>query len=749
MRSGPSALLRLQSQAGNRAATRLLASGPRTERSPRDAGPVVVQRGEAHVHEGIEKLAAAGSPEQFVTEMYAGNWMRDFSQLNLPMAHSIAARLPRDLGKSAGEPVGPGIGATGAEDIVTAVIRALAHLHFGPDLTDELVTPDNIGRYTPEQHVDNPMGTTAEHHLVRDSASGELRTGVPEMSTVRDATGPIATESRADPDRDAQLAGKAFPGLQTENPKLFEISDAGLTNHVYNGAEWAKNQLSLAAEEGATPRGRMFLGSALHAVEDYYAHSNFIEVALNSEIGRAMKAAESGAQSSLSHGFLGSARENMTAGGLYVDTVYGTGKDVARSRSGRLAVTTGTAGSEDLRVSIGQILLPKLPELAEKISTSIDRALGLVADSKGKSSWEKIEEKLKTERGGAATLELLGALDRNVTVPIWDVDLSKRFIPFTNRFIPTGLDTSQRRGGVVEGIRHYIALYRRWDHYFSQLDPFSFIVDLSEQFHALVRGYIDDLKAQLRQAIMEYLVTLAEEITGIELRHEKDTRIEQALARAGSVGVEHIRGGTSIESQLPGVLADPGLDPESAYAMYGVRDGKPESPLPPSHSEISKDHPPHEGHVPHGPDPGAAHAGDAEHDIEEGSIFYGLHEALAVEADAHVINKMREVWDEQVQANRVSSLRSTPRLDAAEITEEASRRQQEEQARAAAEGRRSDAGDLTGSLHTELLAMVDLFIAHPDDSAWWRPILSSYVDAHEAEVIRHIRARNQTRSRRT
>ena len=658
--------------------------------------------------------------------MYAGNWMRDFSQLNLPMAHNIAAKLPKALGRSADEPIGEPIGAAGAEDIITSVIRALAHLHFGPDLTNELVTPDNIGRYTPEQHVDNPMGTTAADHLVRDSLTGELRRGVPQMTPVMGPSGPIGTQSNPDADRDVQLAGKAFPGLQAENPKLFEISDAGLTNHIYNGAEWAKHQLGLAADEGPTPRGRMYLGSALHAVEDYYAHSNFVEVALNSEIGRAVSAAAKGTESGVTDEFLAAAEAGKTQSGLFVDTVYGTGPDVARSESGRLAVTTGTAGTEDLKVSIGQILLPKLPDLAKMISTNIDKALGLIVDTEGKSTWEEIKKQLETDKGGAASLELIGALDRNVTVPIWDIDLSKRWIPWTDRFIPTGLDKSVRRGGLVEAIQHYISVYRRWDHYFSQLDPFDFIIDLSEQFHQLIRDKINQLKAQLRQMIMEYLVSLAEEITGVKLRHERDKSIEEALARAGSASVEHVREGTSIESQLPGELAGEAAHPDVAYAKYGVVDGKPQSPLPPSHSEISKDHPPHEPM--YGPDAPLSHAGPGEHDIEEGSIFFGLHRDLAVEADSHVINKIREVWEEKTGETRIDALRSTPRLDVEQITSEASTRQRAEQQRATAEGRYSEAGDFTLTSHPELMAMVDLFIAHPDDSTWWRPILSSYVE---------------------
>ena len=46
------------------------------------------------------------------------------------------------------------------------------------------------------------------------------------------------------------------------------------------------------------------------------------------------------------------------------------------------------------------------------------------------------------------------------------------------------------------------------------------------------------------------------------------------------------------------------------------------------------------------------------------------------------------------------------------------------------------------------MALVDYFIAHPDDTAWWKPIVSSYVSIHEKEVIKHIQQRNLTRGKR-
>ena len=57
--------------------------------------------------------------------------------------------------------------------------------------------------------------------------------------------------------------------------------------------------------------------------------------------------------------------------------------------------------------------------------------------------------------------------------------------------------------------------------------------------------------------------------------------------------------------------------------------------LPPSHSEISKDHPPHTDDIQKG------------YDVSEGSLFFQLHHNLAVEADKHIIKKLQDTWDER------------------------------------------------------------------------------------------------------
>ena len=739
-------ILYLQRTIGNQAVTQLFAGQPDKPAIGHAPKPALIQRGEAPVHHGIEETATEGMDPKLVEQMYAGNWMRDFSQFNLPMPHSIVSNFPKDMKN----PTGETIGAEGAGDIVTAVLRALAYMEFGAEITDELVTPENIGKYTPEQHVDNPMGTTAADHLVQDSDTNLMRPGIPQTSTVGGPDAP-STVANKDPDRDAQLAGKAIPGLQVENPALFEVSDSGLTKHIYNAIEWVKEEFGTALDEGQSPKGRMHLGAGLHAVEDYFAHSNFIEVALNSEIDRAINTHVL-ADPEYSQEFLQQAEENRVSPfGAYVDPLYD-----GISPTGRQAVTTGTAGSEDLKVSMGQIVLPKLPGLANLIDQKIDKALGLVVDSKGESSWEAIQEELKTDDGGLAMLEVVNALDKHIKVPAWDIWMTGRDIPLTDRFIPTGWDTEVTSKGVVSAIKHYIQLYKdiqgRLDEVESAIDTIFFpkaVYDyIAKQVDKLLMQAINDLKQTVRERINEFLLSLAEEIVGsaldkdVDFKKEKKKGVEYALNYVANVGVEHIRESTSIEAQLPEILEKYKDDPEGLYQAYGIVAGTPQFALPPSHSEISKDHAPHEDEH---HNPADALGG---YDVSEGSLFYQLHRNLAVEADKHIIKKMQEAWDAQTMTNSVEGLETDPTIDPESVTDEARKHQQLEEKRAHKEGRTLRTGADKGPEAQDLMALVDYFIAHPDDTGWWKPIMQDYVNSNEEQVINHIRHRNGTRDRR-
>ena len=196
-----------------------------------------------------------GSKEHGVSAIYAGNFMQDFSQFHSPMFHKILAGVPRDPVKLMQGGKSDAVGAAGGKILADALIRALAIIELGPTLANGVIV-QNMQNWRPEQHVEQP-------------ASYELA----------DALDPAS-----------ELQGSAIPGTQMENRELLKISDTGLQKHIYNSTEWAKNHLVKASLNGANDEGRFHVGAALHAIQDYFAHSNFIEVGLNSYIDWAQAA---------------------------------------------------------------------------------------------------------------------------------------------------------------------------------------------------------------------------------------------------------------------------------------------------------------------------------------------------------------------------------------------------------------------------------------------------------------------------
>ena len=268
-----------------------------------------IERGIAglDVHEGLgaEKNLTKAEPERDTREqganaIYSGNYMQDFSQMHAPFVHKLLKNLPQRPVDAAMGKDSPTIGDAGSEAITDSIIRALAILDVGPTLADSVVK-GNMQAYEPEQHVDQPQGYAANtDSIVRDNGlpgplyvgpTGPLRLGKPTVEG-----GVYASQGNFDfgrctdvknvddADRDRDLAGSAAPGRQMENPELFRVSDAGLQSHIYNSSEWSKNHWLKAAEAGPTDQGRFHIGAGLHVIEDYFSHSNFIEVALNSYI---------------------------------------------------------------------------------------------------------------------------------------------------------------------------------------------------------------------------------------------------------------------------------------------------------------------------------------------------------------------------------------------------------------------------------------------------------------------------------
>jgi hypothetical protein len=841
-------LLDLQRQAGNRAVTAAMldAAG--------DLRPPVIQRFGERVqqavqrfdagsggHQGIElgvagldphqglgnpKNLTKGEPERGTREqganaIYSGNYMQDFSQMHAPFVHEMLKSLPKrpvDAAKGKGSPT---IGDAGSEAITDSIIRALAILDVGPTLADSVVK-GNMQAYRPEQHVDQPQGYAANTDaIVHDKGpKGPLRPG---KRTVEG--GDYASQGKLDlgrstnvkkvddADRDRDLAGSAAPGRQMENTELFKVSDAGLQNHIYNSSEWCKNHWLKAAKAGPTDQGRFHIGAGLHAIEDYFSHSNFIEVALNSYIDLAAKAPakqKEGVQKFLKQvqkdekATTGAhSQQKLGAKKTHVDTLFDATSAKSKDYGLRQAVTTGSVSGIDMKGSIGHILLPKAPLLQKAIDESIEKIFGLVVDDPDKvSSWDKLKGIAKADRPMAAVLALGEGCDKaGMTVPTpTGVSLTwqTREIPipfFDNPTFehPDGVTLDMEEKSVTTAVGTYVGFYRdakdtletiqKYIGYAKYFGPVGYAAvklmqHLIEMIQEWMREQIKFVKAKIKQQMMLGMVALIDMISGVDTRDQKDRTIGDALADVHD-HVEIFEAQTSLEARLL-----PGGDlskrsKEELEAIVGPVEEAPGggwralSPLAPSHSEISKDHAAYNDFHTHGQGSAVRDALDhdeergallhpdqhqegAEHAHGEGSIFGGLARVLATEADRHVLRQVEIMWQDRgpLYGDGKALDTSTMEVGHDAFNKEADTRAAAEEKRAAKTGYQyaqsdTDNADLMSKPGVrDLMDLVDLILAHPDDSSWWKTVAGTYINTNFEEVARHIRERNSTRGNR-
>ncbi|HEY1425679.1 MAG TPA: DUF4157 domain-containing protein [Caulobacteraceae bacterium] len=188
------------------------------------------EAGHGAIEEGA--LQEAGLSKDEAHETYFGNWMRDFSQ-----------KL---------DPDNPSGG------VWWGLIYVIATGEFGREPTKE-----ELGQYLPSEHVDNPVGG-------------------------KSAEAPVNTaDDRKKHDLwRSHLSKSQQAWLDEEESKKFKAkigaasAKTGLPDYIERAKEHVRRQLRKAAQLGRTPEGERELGNGLHAVEDYFAHSNFIEVAV-------------------------------------------------------------------------------------------------------------------------------------------------------------------------------------------------------------------------------------------------------------------------------------------------------------------------------------------------------------------------------------------------------------------------------------------------------------------------------------
>ncbi|KAH8166424.1 hypothetical protein CIB48_g1805 [Xylaria polymorpha] len=167
-------------------------------------------------------------------QIYFGNWLRDFSQV-------IDTTLLENVDES----------------ILRAIVSVMGFLEFG-FATDEFdVTRERLGCYSHAEHIDNPSGYADDAKKV-----------------------------------DERLRGPVDPRELEFDP------ETGMKNYVANSgqgwktsADYIREQLRRTIEFGrikgnasVKKESYIHLGAALHTLEDFTAHSNFIELCLH-ELG--------------------------------------------------------------------------------------------------------------------------------------------------------------------------------------------------------------------------------------------------------------------------------------------------------------------------------------------------------------------------------------------------------------------------------------------------------------------------------
>lgn len=167
-----------------------------------------------------------------VRKIYFGNWLRDFSQL---VDRKAIELVP--------------------EPILRAVVAVFAHIQFGYTTGDFEVTTERLGCYRPEEHIDNPKGYDVPPQISQtDTRYAQLRPPVTHDEL----------QIHSGPGMKNYIANQATaPGLDTSR-------------------DFIEKQLIAAVACGRMGNSEAYihLGAALHTLEDFVAHSNWLELCL-------------------------------------------------------------------------------------------------------------------------------------------------------------------------------------------------------------------------------------------------------------------------------------------------------------------------------------------------------------------------------------------------------------------------------------------------------------------------------------
>ncbi|OAL70899.1 NIMA-interacting protein TinC [Trichophyton violaceum] len=171
-----------------------------------------------------------------VMHVYFGNWLRDYSQaVDVGTVKHVSAEAVRIL------------------------IWILGFLTFGYGVDEFEVTTDRLGCYQPTEHIDNPLG---------------YADGADARRYDRRLRGPV--DKRRELSVDERTGLKHY--IATEDIGI--DTSAGLVRKVFGGCIKLGRQYARSGNKADLYEALRLLGTGLHCLEDYAAHSNYTELSL-------------------------------------------------------------------------------------------------------------------------------------------------------------------------------------------------------------------------------------------------------------------------------------------------------------------------------------------------------------------------------------------------------------------------------------------------------------------------------------
>ena len=210
----------------------------------------LIQRFEAPGHEAAERTALTEGgtfSNEEASMVYYGNWMRDMNQALVPALTGIL------------EP-----------DLLFSLVNFLGYKKFG-----RFMNAEQLGYYIPSEHIDNPSGQVKDldYSSAPPKVSASMQNDKDRFDTTSWDKRPSNVVTKQD-DNDP-LTGNVL------GTNLFAVDQTGVIAYIRRTNLHVENRLEYAANKGRTPEGLMHFGAALHAIEDLFAHSNFVEIALD------------------------------------------------------------------------------------------------------------------------------------------------------------------------------------------------------------------------------------------------------------------------------------------------------------------------------------------------------------------------------------------------------------------------------------------------------------------------------------